>query len=170
MALIHSLKNFNAFADGKSLMGVIEEVKLPKLGRKMEGFRGGGMDGEVEVDLGQEKLELELVLGGFALDAYKSYGITKASGAMVRYAGAYQRDDTGEVQAVEVVTRGRYKEIDPGDAKGGDKGKTVVKAALTYYKLVVDGKEVIEIDLLGFVYKVDGKDMLEAQRKAIGLA
>lgn len=170
MALPNTLKNFNAFNDGKSFMGIVEEVKLPKLSRKMEDFRGGGMDGPVDIDVGQEKLEIEQVCGGFVIDAYKAYGITKASGVMIRFAGAYQRDDTGDVQAVEVVVRGRHKEIDGGDAKGGDKGKTTVKSSLTYYKLTVDGKDVIEIDLLSFLFKVDGTDMLEAQRKAIGLA
>ena len=170
MALPNTLKNFNAFNDGKSFMGIIEEIKLPKLSRKMEDYRGGGMDGPVDIDVGQEKLEIEQICGGFVLDAYKSFGITKISGVMIRFAGAYQRDDTAEVQAVEVIVRGRHKEIDPGDAKGGDKGKTTIKSSLTYYKLVVDGKDVIEIDLLAFVFKVDGKDMYEAQRKAIGLA
>lgn len=170
MALPNTLKNFNAFNDGKSFMGLIEELKLPKLSRKMEEFRGGGMDGPVDIDVGQEKLEIEQVCGGFVVDAYKAYGLTKAAGVLIRFAGAYQRDDTGDVMAVEIVVRGRHKEIDPGDAKGGDKGKTTIKSTLTYYKLTVDGKEVLEIDLLSFLFKVDGTDMLEAQRKAIGLA
>lgn len=169
MALPTTLKNFNAFNDAKSFMGIIEELKLPKLSRKMEEYRGGGMDGPVELDMGQEKLELEQTCTGFLLDAYKTYGITKAAGVMVRFAGAYQNEDTGVVQAVEVVVRGRHKEIDPGDTKVGDKGKTVIKSALTYYKLTVDGQEIIEIDLLGFIFKVAGVDRLEAQRKAIGL-
>ena len=170
MALPNSLKNFNAFNDGKSFMGVIEELKLPKLSRKMEDFRGGGMDGPVEIDMGQEKMEIEQVCAGFVVDAYSSYGITKASGVLIRFAGAYQRDDTGDVQAVEIVVRGRHKEIDPGDAKVGDKGKTTIKSTLSYYKLTVDNKEVLEIDLLSFLFKVNGVDMFEAQRKAIGLA
>jgi len=170
MALPNSLKNFNAFNDGKSFMGVIDEIKLPKLTRKMEAFRGGGMDGEVDIDLGQEKLEIEQICGGFVLDAFKAYGMTKAAGVLIRFAGAYQRDDTAEVQAVEVVVRGRHSEIDPDSAKGGDKGKTTIKSSLTYYKLTVDGNEVIEIDLLSFLFKVDGVDMLEAQRNAIGLS
>ena len=83
MALPNTLKNFNAFLDGKSLMGIVEELKLPKLGRKMEDFRGGGMDGPVDIDLGQEKLEIEQVCGGFVLDAYKAYGITTAAGSAI---------------------------------------------------------------------------------------
>lgn len=169
MALPNSLKNFNAFNNGISFMGQIEELKLPKLARKMDSFRGGGMDGSIKMDMGQEPLEIEQVCSGFVVEAYKSYGCTKADGVMIRFAGAYQREDTGIVQAVEIVVRGRHEEIDGGDAKVGDKGKTVIKSALTYYKLTVDGKETIEIDIPGFIFKVDGNDMLEAQRKAIGL-
>lgn len=170
MALPNALKNFNLFNEGRSFMGIAEEIKLPKLSRKMEDFRGGGMEGPVQIDLGQEKLELEWTCGGFADEVFKQFGNTKAAGIMLRFAGAYQQDDTGVVKAVEIVVRGRHQEIDSGDAKGGDKGKTNVKSALSYYKLSVDNKEVIEIDLLGFIFKVEGKDMLEAQRKAIGLA
>ena len=170
MALPNALKNFNIYVDGLSYAGVVEEIKLPKLTRKMEAFRGGGMDGEIDIDLGQEKLEIEQTLGGFVAEAYKAYGVTKANGVLLRFAGAYQRDDTGDVQAVEVVCRGRHAEIDPGSAKGGDKNTTTIKSTLSYYKLTVDSKDVIEIDLPGFIFKVDGTDMLEAQRKAIGLA
>lgn len=170
MALPNALKNFNVYVDGLSYMGVVEELKLPKLARKMEAFRGGGMDGEVDIDLGQEKLEIEQTLGGFVADAYKAYGVTKANGVLLRFAGAYQRDDTGAVQAVEVVVRGRHAEIDPGSAKGGDKNTTTVKSSLTYYKLTVDGKDLVEIDIPGFLFKVNGVDMLAEQRKAIGLA
>lgn len=170
MALPNQLKNFNAFADGISLMGVIEEVGLPKLSRKLETFQGGGMVAPVDIDLGLEKLELELTCGGFVVDMIKQFGQGKASGAMVRYAGAYQRDDTAAVQAVEIVTRGRYSEIDFGNAKVGDKSQTKSKVSLSYYKLVVDGQVLVEIDVLGFVCVINGEDLLAAQRKAIGLA
>ncbi len=170
MALPNNLKHFNVFTQGQSYIGLVESIKLPKLSKKMEAWRGGGMLGEVEIDLGLEKLELEQEIGGFCLDAYKQFGVTTIDGVMLRFAGSYQRDDTGAVQAVEVVVRGRHKEIDPGDSKSGDKGKTVVKSALTYYKLTVDGKEVLEIDILSFIYKVDGNDVLAEHRKAIGLA
>lgn len=164
------LKNFMLFNDGQSYMGQVEEVKLPKLKRKMDDFRGGGMNGPVKIDLGQEGLEIEFTCAGVMKQVFDQYGTCKADGIMLRFAGAYQRDDTCAVQAVEVVVRGRHEEIDPGDGKGGDKGKLTAKSTLTYYKLTIDGKETIEIDLLNFVEKVNGKDMLADQRKAIGLA
>lgn len=170
MALPNALKNFNHYTDGNSLMGVVEEVTLPKLSRKMEEFQGGGMVAPVDVDLGNEKLEHEVTCGGFVGDGVKQFAATKANAVLHRFAGAYQRDDTGDVQAVEIVTRGRYKEIDFGNAKVGDKTQTKFKGSLSYYKLTVDGVVLIEIDALSFVYNVNGVDMLAAQRKAIGLA
>jgi P2 family phage contractile tail tube protein len=169
MALPSTLKNFNLYNEGASYMGQVEEIKLPKLKRKMEDFRAGGMNGPAKVDLGQEGLEAEFVCGGLMQDVLQQYGVCKADGVMLRFAGAYQREDTCAVQAVEIIMRGRHEEIDTGDAKGGDKSKFTVKCALTYYKLSIDGQEVIEIDLLNFIEKVNGEDRLADQRKAIGL-
>lgn len=170
MALPNILKNFNLYADGNSLMGVADEVTLPKLSRKMESFQAGGMVAPVDIDLGNEKLEHEFSCGGFVAELVKQYGATKISGVLLRFAGAYQRDDTGDVQSVEIVTRGRYSEIDFGKAKVGDKSETKFKCSLSYYKLTVDGKVLFEIDAIGMVFTVNGVDLLDKQRKAIGLA
>ena len=170
MSLPSALKNFNVFNDARSCLGEAEEIKLPKLSRKFDDYRGGGMDGEVGIDLGQEKLEMETTYAGFVEQVFTQYGITNIAGVGLRFAGAYQRDDTAAVQAVEVVVRGRHQEIDPDTAKAGDKGKTTVKSRLTYYKVSVDNKTLVEIDLLNMIYIVNGKDMLAEQRKAIGLA
>lgn len=169
MGMPRTLKNCNVFNEGQSYMGEIAEIALPKLARKMEKYRGGGMDGEVDIDLGQQALELELSCAGIMEQVFDQYGITKAAGVMLRFAGAYQRDDTGDVDAVEVVVRGRHAEIDMGKAKPGDKTDFKVKSSLTYYKLSMNGKEKIEIDLLNMIFKVNGVDRLAEQRKAIGL-
>ncbi|WP_019604530.1 phage major tail tube protein [Teredinibacter turnerae] len=59
MALPHKLKDFNLFGNGDSWQGKIAELALPKLTRKYEEYRGGGIDGAVEIDLGQEKIEFK---------------------------------------------------------------------------------------------------------------
>lgn len=171
MALPRKLKNFNLFNDANSYQGVAKSVTLPKLTRKMEAFRAAGMDGSVKADMGMgdDGIQLEWKLGGWDMTAVRQYGITNASGVLLRFAGSVQRDDTGEVVAVEVVVRGRHEEIDFGDAESGEDTEHSITTTCTYYKLTVDGNEEIEIDLLGFVFKVNGKDLLEQQRKAIGL-
>ncbi|MFT4454978.1 phage major tail tube protein [Pseudomonas sp. RTCS2] len=171
MALPKKLKHLNLFNDGNSYLGVAKSVTLPKLGRKFEAYRGGGMDGPVKVDLGHsdDGLQLEWTLGGWDLIALRQFGAVKADGVQLRFTASVQRDDTAEVSAVEIVTRGRHEELDFGDAEPGEDTEHKINTALTYYKLTVDGEDIVEIDLLNFIYVVNGKDLLEEHRKALGI-
>jgi hypothetical protein len=171
MALPKKLKKMNLFNDGVSYVGQCPSVTLPKLSRKLEDFRAGGMDGPVKVDLGHgdDGIQFDWTMGGWDLTLLRQYGMVKADGVMLRWAGSIQRDDTGEVSAVEVVARGRHEEIDFGDAKPGEDTEQKITTVCTYYKLSIDGNVEIEIDLLNFVFFVNGKDMLAEHRRAIGL-
>lgn len=171
MALPKKLKNMNLFNDGESYLGVAKTVTLPKLGRKFEKYRGGGMNGPVNVDLGMgdDGIQLDWAVGGLDLTLLRQWGTTKADGVQLRFAGAYQQDDTGEVTAVEIVVRGRHEEIDMGDAEPGKDTEHKIKTSCTYYKLTVNGSTEIEIDLLGMVETVGGVDRLGEQRNAIGI-
>jgi len=168
MALPKKLKFFNVFGDGISWLGQCIELKLPVLSRKMEEYRAGGMNGPIDLDFGMEKLELEAKYGGLMRDILRTFGVTTHNGVMLRFAGSYQQEDTGAVDAVELVVRGRHKEIDMGTAKAGDDTEFGVKSSLSYYKLTVNGVVEIEIDLVGMKEIVNGVDRLAAHRIAIG--
>ncbi len=168
MALPRKLKQFNAFLDGESWLGLIPELTLPKLARKLDDYRGGGMEGPVKIDMGQEGMEIDFTTG-FDGRIFKRYAATSVSGVLLRFAGSWQRDDVGDVSAVEITVRGRIAEIDHGTAKAGDDAPIKVKMALSYYKLTVDGQELIEIDLVNFINKVSGTDTLAAHRAALGI-
>lgn len=169
MALPRKLKNFNVFNDGETYLGVAAEVTLPKLTRQMEEYRGGGMNAPIDADMGMQKLTVEHTYGGLVRQLFAQYGISRADGVLLRFAGAYQRDDTGEVDAVEVVMRGRHSEIDPGNSKAGEDTVFKVTSSLSYYKLTINGQAVVEIDVLNMVEVIDGEDRLAEQRAAIGL-
>lgn len=169
MALPRILKNFNLFYNGDSFAGQVLELALPKLTRKMESIRPGGMTGEISTDVGLDKLEVEHNYAGYMKEILADFGLPKAAGVLLRFAGAYQHEDTGEIDAIEIVMRGRHTEIDMGSAKAGDKTEFKVKSSLTYYKLTVNGDTLIEIDLLNMIEIVDGEDRLEDMRTAIGL-
>lgn len=171
MALPRKLKNLNLFNDGNSYLGLTKSVTLPVLGRKMESYRGGGMNGPVKIDHGMsdDGIQVEWTLGGLDLTVLRQFGIPTASGVLLRWAGAYQQDDTGEVVPVEVVVRGRHEEIDMGDAEPGEDTEHSITTTCTYYKLTVNGVTEIEIDLLNMVEIVGGEDRLAQQRAAIGL-
>ncbi len=168
MALPNRLKNYNVFTDGYSHLGEAKEIELPKLARKMDAYRAGGMDGPVNLDQGQEALEMTITYGGLVRDALKQYGAASVSAVLLRFAGSYQAEDGSAPQAVEIVARGRYEELDFGKAKGGDENEFKAKAALAYYKLTIDGADVVEIDLLNMVHIVEGVDILAEHRANIG--
>lgn len=169
MALPSKLKNFNLFVDGQNYLGKVPELVLPKLSRKMEEYRGGGMDGSVEIDLGGEVITLEWTAGGLLVDALAQFGITSVTGVPLRFAGAYQRDDDSGTDAVEVVVRGRHKEIDMGTAKPGDGTAHKYTTTCAYYKLTVNNRVLIEIDVLNLILNVNGVDRLAEQRRALGV-
>ena len=169
MALPQKLKNFNLFGDGNVWRALIDSVTLPKLTRKVEEWRGGGMHGPIEVDLGHEKLEMSFKAGGFLLDGYRAFGGKTHNANQWRFAGAYEDDSTDVVTAVEILVSGRVREIDPGDAKAGDDTEHTHTISVSYYKLTVDGQVLIEIDLVNFISIVDGTDMLAAHRAALGI-
>jgi len=169
MALPKKLKNFNLFNDGHSYLGEVEELTLPTLTRKMEEWRGGGMHGPIDTDHGIEKLSIEWTCGGYVAHALKQFGAQRHDAVQLRFAGAIQRDDTGEVQALEVVIRGRHSEIDFGTAKPGDPTQVKFTSSVSYYKLSIDNETIIEIDLLNMVEIINGVDLLESVRRAIGL-
>lgn len=171
MAMPRKLKNLNLFNDGNSYLGVAKSVTLPALGRKMEAYRGGGMNGPVKSDLGlsDDGIQFEWKTGGLDLISLRQFGAVNASSVALRFSGPYQQDDTGEVSNVEVVVRGRHETIEMGDAQPGEDTEHSMTTTCSYYKLTVDGEEIIEIDLLNFVEKVNGVDMLEKHRTAMGI-
>ena len=158
MALAKKLKHFNLFNDGNLYGGIAKTVTLPKLARKMETYRGGGMDGPVKVDLGfgDDGIVLAWTLGGWDLLA-------------LRFSGSVQREDDGGTSSVEIYVRGRHEEIDFGESTPGEDTEHQINTTCTYYRLTVDSEVIIEIDLLNLVFIVDGEDLLAAHRKNIGL-
>ena len=152
MALPRKLKHLNIFNAGNNWMGIAESVTLPKFTRKLENYRGGGMPGSVGIDLG---------LDDGALDTEMTM--------QLRFTGSIQRDDTGEVQAVELVVRGRHKEVDSGEWKTGESNSTKVSSVNCYAKLTINGEVLYEVDAINMIEVVDGVDLMEEHRNAIGL-
>ncbi|UVC28814.1 phage major tail tube protein [Pantoea sp. SOD02] len=171
MALPRKLKHLNLFNAGDNWQGLIESVTLPKVTRKFEKYRGGGMAGAVDIDMGLDDgaLDTEFTCGGVEAKLFKQMGTLTVDGVQLRFTGSIQRDDTGEVQAVELVVRGRHKELDSGEWKTGESSTTKVSGTNSYAKLTINGEVLYEIDLVNMVHIVDGVDLMEAHRNALGL-
>jgi len=170
MALPRKLKHMNLFNDTVTYVGQVEEVVLPVLTRKMEEWRGGGMDGAIKTDQGLEAMSLEWTCGGLMDEPFQQFGIDKHDGVQLRFTGSYQREDSGVVSAVEIVVRGRHSAIDMGTAKEGDASPFKVTTEASYYKITVDGDVKREIDIINMVdIGPDGVDRLAPHRSALGI-
>ena len=169
MGLPRSLKNFALFMEGTSYVGEMPEVGLPKLTRKMEDYRSGGMNAPVKLDFGMEGMEAELTAAGYMKELFDTWGTLRHDGVLLRFAGALQADDSESVDTLEVVVRGRHSEIDPGKSKAGDNTEIKIKSAISYYKLTLNGTVLLELDPVNLVEMVDGVDRLAETRAALGL-
>ncbi len=163
-----NLKQFSLFIEGQGYAGRVEELTLPKLTRKTEEYRAGGMNAPIELDMGMEKLEADFTLCEYNEDVLRLWGVLDHAEIGMRFKGSIQAGD-GKVTAIEVVLRGRWREVDMGAWKAGDVAKMKVMVALSYYKYVSDGQEVIEIDVPGMIEKVNGTDRMAEHRAAIGV-
>jgi uncharacterized protein len=168
MSMPRDLKDFMVYVDGE-YAGECESGSAPKLSYKVEEWIGGGMAGPVEIDQHLEKLSCEWSPRGFKLSAYAQMGRRNLGAIGLRFAGAYARPDTGEVDSVEHIMRGTHREIDGGELKRGAPGQTKVTSTCTTYELRVNGAEVIFVDMINGIERYDGVDVRAGIRQALGL-
>lgn len=169
-SLPNKLKLFELFLANLALGKKAKNVTLPKLTRKLEEWRAGGMSGPVSADLGMEALSLEFTTGGAEVELIKQFGAKTVDGVQLRFAGAYQCDDTGAINAVEVIARGRFGEIDFGSQESGSLGETKVTMQCAYVKYMLNGRTLLELDPLNAIEVINGVDMLDQARAALGMA
>lgn len=99
--------------DGENEVGKVTSVTPPKLTRKTDSYRGGGMMGAVSIDLGLDDsaLDASFVMGGAVRALFLKYGGT-IDGTLLRFAGEYYTDAESDLYEIEM--RGRVTEIDMG--------------------------------------------------------
>lgn len=107
MALPRKLKHLNLFNDGNNWQGIVESLTLPKFTRKYEKYRGGGMPGAVDVDLGLDDsaLDTEFSIGGTELLLFKQMGKATVDGIQLRFTGSTRREKSWHKTTVGEVVK-----------------------------------------------------------------
>ena len=159
------LKNFNVYVDGRGYAGRVEELTLPKLTIKTEDFQGAGMSAPVEIDLGMEKLEMEMTFAEYDPELFKLFGLTNGSAVAFTIRGALE--SAGEAAPVVVNVRGYFKEMDFDTWTPAEKASLKCSVACNYYKLTMNGVELVEIDPVNMVRNINGSDQLSSLREAL---
>lgn len=152
--------------EGTAFAGRIENIEWPKLARKMEEWRGGGMMGAVEVDLGAEKMEMSFEMPEQDAELLKQFGATSVGAIRFRINASAENDSPdNSSDAIEVIATGRIKEIELGQYKGGDLQQSKYAVALATFKYSNNGSDILDIDHLNNIFKVAGTDLLEKRRE-----
>lgn len=169
-SLPNKLKLFELTINGHTIGKKVKNVTPPKLTRKMEEFRGGTMTGPIQVDVGNELMEMSFVTGGAEYDLIKYYAAKTVDATLFRFAAAYQCDDTAAINTLEIVVRGRMREFDTGAQTAGELGETTITVPCAYYKCTQNGIVLAELDPLNCKEVINGTDLLADVRAALGLA
>lgn len=167
MRLPPMLQDMDVFAANQRFRGQVTTYVRPKLAMKTETWLAAGMLGEVKLKFGLEEMESESKFGGDQPALNAEFGDPRIDGSMLRFVGAYQAGDDGDVTRVEITQRGSTIEIDRGDDEKGSKTESTYKHSLVYYKEVVNGDVMFEIDMLAGIFIVNGVDRWQQIRDAI---
>jgi P2 family phage contractile tail tube protein len=167
---VKRVTNANVYVDGNSLLGKVQEATLPVIKYKASDHAALGMIGTVEFFSGIDKLEAKLKWTSFyedvlkkVADPFKTFSVQLRSS--VETYGAAGRTEEKPMVAYMTV---QSKDFPAGSFKQHDNAELESTLNVTYYKLVIDGKDIVEIDVMSNIYKVDGKDVLSTYRANIG--
>jgi P2 family phage contractile tail tube protein len=161
-------KNFNLFVDGQGYAGQANNVNPPKLTKKTEEFRGGGMNMPVKLGMGMEAMDADFSLIQFSKDVLSLFGLAEGQYIPLTLRENLESYDGTETPVIHVM-RGQITELDQGTVEAGAKPDIKVSMNLNYYKLQHGDTVVQEIDVINMIHIVNGVDVLATQRANLGM-
>tara|TARA_B110001452_G_C15135750_1_gene395557 strand:- start:423 stop:887 length:465 start_codon:yes stop_codon:yes gene_type:complete len=125
--------------------------------------------GEVEADMGFEKLNSTFEMAEWDDNLIQLFGGTGIAATQLRFTGSVEKDDDSTTaRAIEMIYRGRITVLDFGDLERGSLSPLKCECSLAYFKYSSNGKAIIELDPLNNIDAINGVDRLAARRGALG--
>lgn len=164
--MINKITNANAYLDGVTLIGKLDELELPSIKFKMQDFAALGLFSEIELPSGLEKMEAKLKWNAVYGDNFKeesplkSVSLTVKSNMKQHGAGGVLKDIP-----VTVTISGVFKEIPLGTFKSNEKMDGLQHVMSVYYvKLEEASKLIYEVDVFNNIIKFGSNDILSEFR------
>lgn len=158
------IKDAALSVEGVGYAGIVDNVEWPKITRKTEEYRAGGMFGPVDIDLGQEKMEITFEAAEQTAEMIALYGVCGLAGVKFRINASAESETDCASHGIEAMMTGRIREIDLGASKPGELQKTKYTVSLATFKYSIDGRVLFDIDFPNNIYIVNGIDRLEKRR------
>lgn len=167
---IKRICNANVYVDGNSLLGKVEECKLPEVKITLSEHKALGMQGKLEFPSGIDKMEATFKWNSLYSDVlakvanpFKTVEI-QVRGSLETYG------NSGRIEEVPMVAylTGSFTKFPMGAFKQHDNVEAETSMSVTYAKLELAGQTILEVDALANIYKAGGLDLLETYRTNIG--
>ncbi|MDJ0824252.1 MAG: phage major tail tube protein [Rhodobacter sp.] len=165
MAYPRKVKNYNAFLDGVSYFGKVDEATLPVPKLSTEDHRGAGMDAPVAIDMGMEAMTASITLAEWPAEVLTKLGTRQQ--LVLRPAAMGETDFSADTYIATM--RGRITTAHPETLKTGGDNPMKLDMAVDFYRLEKDGEELLEIDIENAVRTIGGVDQLADIRRAMGI-
>jgi len=157
------INDYNVYGqDGLLLIGLADEITLPKISSKKTTLSGSGILGEIDAPVpGQiESSEMKIKWNHLYSDAARMMNPNETVQITIRAAQQTANKEGGVVyKGLRIVCSGHPKEIDLGTLKRGDTMGATTTLELLTYKVEVDSQVIFDIDKLGGKYVVNGVDL-----------
>ena len=156
------INDYNAYTEDDLLIGLADEVTLPKIKNKTTTVNGMGIAGDVDSPVPGQFESMEATLNWNTMYSFATKMMNPNKNIQITLRAAMQNDNKNggyTYKGLRVVLGGRPKELDPGKLKRADTMGSTTTLEVTRYLMEVDGQTVIDIDKFAGRYYVDGEDM-----------
>ena len=162
------LKNFNLFVDGRGFAGELGDYTPANPSIAAEEYRAGGMNGPIDIDMGQEKMTTSFVLRNYSADVLALWGVAPGRLIQVTARGALESEDGTVTPAIHNM-RGKIIVGDRGTWSPGQSATLTFNMTLEAFKETIGDRVVCDIDVINMKRIIDGVDQLAEQRAALGI-
>jgi uncharacterized protein len=162
------LQDFTVWIGDSGKIGEAPNFQPPEINIQVEEFRGGGMDGTVEIPMGIEKIEFDFELHTWDEQVWTQLGYGPGSLDVPIFFRGYLITASGAEKGVLIATRCLIKSIKPSKVEPGKKASLSVHVSANYYRHEVEGRTLTEIDIFNRVTIIDGEDKSARARDILG--
>lgn len=157
------VNNYNAYTGDDKMIGLADEVTLPKIKNKTTTVNGMGIGGDVDSPVPGQFESMEATLTWNTLYSYATKMLHPGRSVQITLRAAMQNEDKDggyTYKGLRIVLGGKPKELDPGKLKRASTMDSSTTLEVTRYLVEIDGVTVIDIDKHAGRYYVDGEDIL----------
>ncbi|MCB1466654.1 MAG: phage major tail tube protein [Rhizobiaceae bacterium] len=161
-------QDFTVWINDIGKIGTAPGFQPPEINVHTEEFRGGGMDGAVEVPMGMEKIEFDFDLHTWDDDIWENLGFGPGSMDVPVTFRGYLLTPGGVEKGVIIETRSLLKSIKTNKVEAGKKVEMSIHLSASYYRQEINGTTHTEIDLFNKVTIIGGRDKSANARRILG--